>query len=144
MAGRMEGQPVTPPRILRVRTRPSSASLSAEALVARLLWARKGTGRPVTWDDFRRARESRQGGLDIDPATFRVLLETVPPDPGFCWRDHPFRPGFQDAEGREYEVLATSSDRIDLLRDDGVTGYSSHQEFKEFFTPLHHRNQSSG
>ncbi|MDA8027760.1 MAG: hypothetical protein M0Z25_02090 [Nitrospiraceae bacterium] len=132
----MEGQPVAPPRILRVRNRPSSASLSPQALVARLLWARRGTGHPVTWEDYRKARESREGGVDIDLPTFRSLLETTRPDPGFLWRDHPFRPGYRDADGREYEVLATSPDRIDLLREDGVTGYSSWEEFREFFIPI--------
>jgi hypothetical protein len=132
----MEGQPVDASRILRVRSRIPSFSLSPGALVARLLWARRGTGRPVTWDDYRKARESREGGVDIDLPTFRTLLETSRPDPGYKWRDHPFRPGYRDSEGREYEVIAASPGRIDLLREDGLAGYATEEEFQKFFTPI--------
>lgn len=132
----MEGQSITSARIIRIRSRIPSADLSPEALVARLLWAFKGSGRCVSWEDYKRARGTQKSVLDIDRNQFEALLLSTTPDPGFLWRDHPFRPDYRDAEGREYEVLAVAPDQIDLVRDDGVTGTSSHEELRTFFLPI--------
>ncbi len=121
--------------MVRIRIRIPSSSLSPERLVARLLWARSGTETRVTWEDYKKARGGPET-LDLDQESFLELLRTTRPDPGFLWRDHPFRPGFRDADGREYEILSSSPRRIDLVREDGVTGYSSPEEFGDFFQPI--------
>lgn len=133
MAGRVEGQSVDPGRILVVRTRRPSSELSPEELLSRLIYARKGTGKPVTYRDYCKARG---GSPDIDLQTFEELLPVCKGDPGFSWRKHVFRPTLRDSEGRTYEILEHFPDRIGLLRDDGVSGYTTPEEFRSFFFPI--------
>lgn len=133
MAGRMEGQPVVIGKVLSVRTRRRSADLTPRELVSRLLFARKGSGKAVTYSDYCAAR---RGVPDINSFAFGELVSTCEEDPGFSWREHFFRPSLRDSSGRTYEVLERLPDRINLLRDDGRTGFTTSEEFGIFFTPI--------
>lgn len=129
----MERQPVEGRRTLLLRTRRRSADLTPQELVSRLIHARKQGGGEVTYDDYCRARSGRP---DIDRPRFAALLATCEGDPGFSWQEHLFCPTLRDPDGRTYEVLERLPDRIRLVREDGVQGYTTHEESVSFFTQI--------
>jgi hypothetical protein len=99
-----------------------------------LVYARKGSGKDVSFGDYCKARDNSP---DIDPQTFgKLVAECGEGDPGFTWREHWFRPMLRDFSGRTYEILERFQDRITLLRDDGVQGYTTALEFRSFFVPI--------
>jgi len=130
----MEGQPVGAFRTIRIRSRIPSEALSPRGLVARLLWAFSRSGRTPSYEDYRAARRGHDDPLD--PESFRRLCLEVRPDPGQASRDHLFRPQLRDREGKIYQVLAISQNRIDLLREDGTTGTTTRKELDTCFIPI--------
>ena len=116
---------------IRIRERIPSGSLSPRGVVARLLWAFSSSDRRPSYKDYLIARN---GEADISPESFEALCRDTPPNPGFSYREHLFRPQLRDREGNLYQVIRVSSCRIDLLREDGTTGTTTREELDLCFS----------
>ena len=133
----MERQPVNPLSIgghhpVRIRERIPGRALSPRGVVARLLWAFSSSNRRPSYVDYLAARN---GEADLTPESFEELCRDTPPNPGFSYREHLFRPQLRDREGKLYQVIRISQGQIDLLREDGTTGTTTREELDLCFSP---------
>jgi hypothetical protein len=127
----MAGQRLIPEdRLLAIRTRIPSKELDDRALIARL---KNAKGPSTSYEDFLVAR---RGESSISRETFLLYMEKVAPDPGIMEEWVQFRPTHRDRDGLHYMMIEKSEKGHRLLREDGVMGTSSHEEFSEFFTVI--------
>ncbi|MHB1287050.1 MAG: hypothetical protein ACYCYP_10935 [Leptospirales bacterium] len=119
----------TPDRWLKVRIRIPTEVLEAPELVQRLKHVKSG----ATYGDFVIARK---GQPEIGESEFHRLWNRLPPHPHDREEWIPFRPSWSDESGRTYQVLSEEPSSIRLVREDGVMGHCSHDEFGRFFRPI--------
>nr|AAO38296.1 Lfe121p8 [Leptospirillum ferrooxidans] len=127
----MAGQRLIPEdRHLLIRTRIPSRDLDDRALVARL---KNTKGSKTTYEDFLVAR---QGKSSIDRETFFLYMEEVLPDPGVMEEWILFSPTHRDRAGLLYMMIEGTEKTHRLIREDGVKGSCSKDEFPDFFSTI--------